>query len=105
MLTKSFLAIFIIAIFVITVSFDDANAVVDPFFVFEWGSDGFGDSQFRDPTSIFVDSSDNVYTTDNGADNLQKFNKNGNFIFKAFGAPDFFDSLVAITADFGPSQE
>ncbi len=35
-----------------------------PTFIREWGSEGTGDGQFRDPKLLAVDPSDNVYVPD-----------------------------------------
>ena len=44
--------------------------------------EGTGDGQFKTPSGIAVDSSDNVYVTDGGNNRIQKFDSNGKFITK-----------------------
>ena len=39
----------------------------------QWGSQGSGDGQFTDPFSVAVDSSDNIYVSDEGNHRIQKF--------------------------------
>jgi hypothetical protein len=38
-----------------------------------WGSEGTGDNQFIEPTSVAVDSQDNVYVVDMGAQKIKVF--------------------------------
>ena len=38
-----------------------------------WGSEGTGDYQFIEPTSVAVDSQDNVYVVDMGAQKIKVF--------------------------------
>ena len=38
-----------------------------------WGSEGTGDYQFIEPTSVTVDSQDNVYVVDMGAKKIKVF--------------------------------
>ena len=38
-----------------------------------WGSDGKGDYQFIEATSIAVDSQDNIYVVDMGAQKIKVF--------------------------------
>jgi len=49
-------------------------------FIKGWGSEGSGKGQFLHPHGISVDSSDNVYVTDQKNCNVQKFSKEGEFI-------------------------
>ena len=48
----------------------------------KWGDYGSGDGQFIQPDYVAVDSSGNVYVTDQGSDRVQKFDSSGNFILK-----------------------
>ena len=38
-----------------------------------WGSEGTGDSQFIEPTSVTVDSQDNIYVVDMGNKKIKIF--------------------------------
>jgi DNA-binding beta-propeller fold protein YncE len=51
-------------------------------FVKQWGSKGSDIDQFFYPIGIAVDSSGNVYVSDNGNNRIQMFDGNGNFITK-----------------------
>ncbi len=51
-------------------------------YINKWGSKGSGNGQFVGPEGIAVDSSGNVYVSDNGNNRIQKFDNNGNFITK-----------------------
>jgi tripartite motif-containing protein 71 len=42
-------------------------------FITMWGSEGSGDSQFIEPTSVAVDSQDNVYVVDMGNKKIKVF--------------------------------
>ncbi len=60
-------------------------------FLFQFGSGGAGPGQFADPWAVDVDSSGNIYVTDNGANNrIQIFDSSGNYIseFGGTGAGD-----------------
>jgi len=70
-----------------------------------WGSDGGGDGQFRDPTSVAVDPSSNkVYVADPINKRIQVFNSDGNFLTQWFvpewGQAHGFEDL-AIDPDRG----
>ena len=47
-----------------------------------WGTKGYGDGQFLHPHGIAVDSSGNVYVSDEEKQQIQKFDSEGNFITK-----------------------
>jgi len=49
-------------------------------FLRAWGSSGSGDGQFSNPQGVAVDSSGDVYVTDEGNDRIQKFTSDGKFI-------------------------
>src|SRR5918996_2734082 len=49
-------------------------------FITSWGSEGTGDGQFLHAHGIAIDSSDNVYVSDDGRNIIQKFDSNGEFI-------------------------
>jgi tripartite motif-containing protein 71 len=49
-------------------------------FIKGWGFQGTEDGQFEHPHGIAVDSSDNVYVTDQANCNVQKFTKDGDFL-------------------------
>ena len=51
-------------------------------FVEEWGSEGAGDAQFRNPTGIAADIAGNVFVADTANYRIQKFNSSGTFITK-----------------------
>lgn len=69
---------------------DDLNSRISKFdplgnLVTTWGSWGTGDSQFRNPVSISVDSSSNVFVTDRRNFKLKKFTSDGTFITSVGG--------------------
>ncbi|MER5175791.1 MAG: pYEATS domain-containing protein [Candidatus Nitrosocosmicus sp.] len=47
-------------------------------FVKKWGSQGIGNTQFNNPTSIALDPTGNVYVLDTGNNRIQKFDSDGN---------------------------
>ena len=49
-------------------------------FIKGWGPEGSGKGQFLDPHGVTVDSSDNIYVTDQKNCNVQKFSQDGQFI-------------------------
>jgi NHL repeat-containing protein len=49
-------------------------------FITSWGTKGTGDGQLLHPHGVAVDSSGNVYVTDEERQDVQKFNSNGSFI-------------------------
>jgi DNA-binding beta-propeller fold protein YncE len=51
-------------------------------FITSWGSKGTGDGKLLHPHSIAVDSSGNVYISDDEKNNIIKFDSNGKFITK-----------------------
>jgi DNA-binding beta-propeller fold protein YncE len=51
-------------------------------FVKKWGSNGTGEGQFPVPYSVDVDSKGDVWVADRGNPRIQKFDKDGNFLFK-----------------------
>ena len=52
-----------------------------------WGSNGNGDGQFNDPTSVAVDSTtDKVYVADPSNKRIQVFDSNGKFLTKWINA-------------------
>jgi len=53
-----------------------------PTFTVTWGQYGPDDAEFRSPTGITVDNHGNVYVVDEQNDRLQKFDHNGQFLFK-----------------------
>ena len=70
-----------------------------------WGSNGSGDGQFRDPTSVAVDpTTDKVYVADPINSRIQVFDSNGKFLTKwsvpEWGQPVGFEDL-AIDPDRG----
>jgi tripartite motif-containing protein 71 len=76
-------------IFLITVqneTFGQTTTTLSPSisysFVKQWGSKGSDIDQFFYPIGIAVDSSGNVYVSDNGNNRIQMFDGNGNFITK-----------------------
>ena len=46
--------------------------IADGFYAFQnmWGTRGLGDGQFKEPTGVAVDSSQNVFVTDSGNDRI-----------------------------------
>ena len=63
-----------------------------------WGSEGNGDGQFNDPTSVAVDpTSNNVYVADPINKRIQIFDSNGKFLAKwsvpEWGQPQGFEDL------------
>ncbi len=64
-----------------------------------WGSDGNGDGQFNDPTSVTVDPATNkVYVADPINRRIQVFDENGKFLTKwsvpEWGPPAGFEDLA-----------
>ena len=55
-------------------------------YVAQWGSFGIGNGCFNIPAGIAIDSSGYVYVSDSGNHRIQKFTKNGTFLF-AWGTP------------------
>ncbi len=51
-------------------------------FFSKWGSEGSGDGQFRSPIGIAIDSSGNIYISDQGNHRIQKFTPDGTFLAK-----------------------
>ncbi|MGI8831953.1 MAG: 6-bladed beta-propeller [Nitrososphaeraceae archaeon] len=49
-------------------------------FISKWGTGGGANGEFRKPAGITIDSSDNVYVTDQGNGRVQKFTTDGQFI-------------------------
>src|SRR5688572_16315091 len=49
-------------------------------FITSWGTEGTGHGQFLHAHGIAIDSSDNVYVSDDDKNSIQKFDSNGNFI-------------------------
>ena len=68
----------------------------------EWGSDGDGDGQFRNPIGIAVAHDGSVYVSDYIHDRVQKFNGEGRFelAFGSAGAePGQFDAPAGVAVD------
>jgi len=63
-----------------------AYAENPPSFVMKWGTpgngEGSGDGQFGYPMGLAVDNQNNIYVADNHNYRIQKFDSNGNFLFK-----------------------
>ncbi|MFM7582606.1 MAG: hypothetical protein ACKO9F_07790, partial [Caldilinea sp.] len=51
----------------------------------QWGSQGSGNGQFRNPTGVAVDSSGNVYVADFNNHRIQKFDSNGRYLMQWSG--------------------
>jgi DNA-binding beta-propeller fold protein YncE len=51
-------------------------------FITEWGSDGDGNGDFKEPSGIAVSPEGYVYVADSGNNRIQKFDSNGKFIIK-----------------------
>jgi sugar lactone lactonase YvrE len=49
-------------------------------FISKWGTGGGANGEFRKPAGPTIDSSDNVYVTDQGNGRVQKFTSDGQFI-------------------------
>jgi DNA-binding beta-propeller fold protein YncE len=49
-------------------------------FITSWGSEGDGQGQLNSPAGIDVDSSGNLYVTDDGNSRIEKFTNNGDFV-------------------------
>ena len=48
----------------------------------QWGTEGSGNGQFRDPTGVAVAPSGNVYVSDEYNDRIQYFTSTGSFLGK-----------------------
>jgi DNA-binding beta-propeller fold protein YncE len=98
----------LVRISVMALSFMIANSILDSdayaqVFSFKWGSQGNGDGQFDRPVGIAIDSSGNVYVTDQNNNRVQKFDRDGNFLTKwgSFGNLDGqFSAPRGIAIDF-----
>jgi tripartite motif-containing protein 71 len=60
----------------------DPQERIPPQFVLQWGSEGRGDGQFRNPYGVAVDRDGNVYVADSSNGRIQKFNSDGQFLAK-----------------------
>ena len=75
-----------------------------PVYLIQWGSNGPGNGQFRQPHGVSIDASGNVYVADTNNHRIQKFDGAGTFLCKwgSFGVGDGQLNLphgVAITPD------
>ena len=52
----------------------------DGFLITTWGTEGSGNSQFKNPSDIAVDTAGNVYVADTDNYRVQKFNANGEYL-------------------------
>jgi len=71
-------------------------------FVLKWGSQGSGEGEFSNPMGVGVDSSGNVYVSDDGNDRVQKFTSTGTFLTQwgSYGTEDGeFDGPQGIGVD------
>ena len=67
-------------------------------FITSWGTEGTGDGQFLHAHGIDIDSSDNVYVSDDDRNNIQKFDSDGNFITK-WGSEGYGDGQFWLPHD------
>src|SRR5712692_485152 len=51
-----------------------------PTFITAWGSFGTGNTQFKTPVGVAVDTHGNVYVADSNNNRIQKFTSNGDYI-------------------------
>ena len=67
------------------------NALADPVptppFLFNWGSSGTGPGQFAGSIALAIDSSGNVYVSDQRNSRIQKFDSSGLFLLEWGGLP------------------
>ena len=84
-------------------TYDFAYKTADTYeFMTKWGTGGTGDGQFGFPAMAAVDSSGNIYVTDNYNHRVQKFASDGTFLTKwgSQGAGNGqFDAPVGIAID------
>ena len=52
----------------------------DGFLITTWGTQGSGNSQFKNPSGVAVDAAGNIYVTDTDNYRVQKFNTNGEYL-------------------------
>jgi tripartite motif-containing protein 71 len=57
-----------------------AHAQSNGILIKQWGEFGTGPGQFKYPTMITIDNSDNIYVVDQHNHRIQKFDSDGNFI-------------------------
>ena len=72
---------FFICVLIILEPFD-LNADTPPEFLLKWGEYGTGDGQFKTPSGIAVDSSGDVYVADTWNGRIQKFTRDGKFLWR-----------------------
>ncbi|HEX4466960.1 MAG TPA: SMP-30/gluconolactonase/LRE family protein [Solirubrobacteraceae bacterium] len=58
----------------------NSETVYPPAFASEFGSEGSGNGQFKDPAGIGIDASGNLWVADKGNGRIQKFSASGTFI-------------------------
>ena len=71
-------------------------------FVKKWGSKGTGEGQLTVPYNVDGDSKGDVWVADRGNPRIQKFDKDGNFLFKfrSFGSKeDQFNNPRQVAVD------
>src|SRR3990172_4010982 len=57
-----------------------ANKKRIPHFIRAWGKHGRRPGEFIQPWRIAIDANDNIYVLDRVQSNIQKFDKNGNYL-------------------------
>jgi sugar lactone lactonase YvrE len=59
-----------------------ASAEPYPEFNFEFGKEGTGNGQFKEPSGIATDSEGNIWVVDTGNNRVEKFNEKGEYLFQ-----------------------
>jgi parallel beta-helix repeat protein len=99
-----YLSAFVVLIFTLSIfSIKDANAVLQPEFLFKFGSLGSGNGDFSIPAGIAFDNSGDLYVVDQGNSRIQKLTSSGVYLSQFGGSygpnPGEFISAQSIAFD------
>ncbi|UCE64584.1 MAG: hypothetical protein JSU59_05475, partial [Nitrospirota bacterium] len=68
---------------------EEIMAIPSPYLtVFQFGTEGMDDGEFKSPTGIAVDKDGNIYVADTDNHSIQKFDKEGKFLARWGDEPD-----------------